>query len=181
MSNHKRQRSTHIFKRCYGCTLSSVVGVAVHVQNLLPLHWHDPWQNAFLLGENRGDIKPDKLDTVRLTLNHTFYLHTCYSSFSEHETGAHNSLCPVVTTADYQPPLWHKWIMNAIKYHRHSLSGLAVGFNPLIWMDKLFWSQWTGPAGTETTAIVSSSDSHTDTWYLFWSATEFSDRSPTTI
>lgn len=39
---------TYILQRSDGGTIPSIVRVPVHVQNLLPLHWHDPRQDAFL-------------------------------------------------------------------------------------------------------------------------------------
>lgn len=38
----------YLFQRGDGGALSAVVGVPVHVQNLFPIHRHDPGQNAFL-------------------------------------------------------------------------------------------------------------------------------------
>lgn len=36
--NQRCGRSTYVFKRCDGGAITSVVGVAIHVQNLFPIH-----------------------------------------------------------------------------------------------------------------------------------------------
>lgn len=40
----------YLLQRGDGGALASIVGVPVHVQDLFPVHGHDPGQNAFLYG-----------------------------------------------------------------------------------------------------------------------------------
>lgn len=42
----------YLFQRSNGGALATIVGVPVHVQNLFPIHGHDPGQNAFLCKHN---------------------------------------------------------------------------------------------------------------------------------
>lgn len=45
---HRSREARYLFQRGDGGALSTIVGVSVHVQNLFPIHRHDPRQNAFL-------------------------------------------------------------------------------------------------------------------------------------
>lgn len=58
----------YLFQRCNGRAFPTIVGVPVHVQNLFPIHRHDPRQNAFLhethLTPSISKIQPGKEITV---------------------------------------------------------------------------------------------------------------------
>lgn len=74
------QTATYILQRGDGGTIPSIVGVPVHVQHLLPLHGHDPGQDAFLE------------ETYECSFSTTYLRHvtTITPGFSKCSHGFHN-------------------------------------------------------------------------------------------
>lgn len=74
------QTATYILQRGDGGTIPSIVRVPVHVQHLLPLHGHDPGQDAFLEETREWSFSTTSLRHVT-TMNrgHSKWSHCLYN------------------------------------------------------------------------------------------------------